>query len=193
MRTNFREFLKGSVKYNFVDLLLSWSFFMISLIFIKKFFWYRFHELQDRITPVAYVMYSDTDTCPEDCQYSNKQRHYHCIWVMHRLSFISIIILSIKEMCFDLLSWKEQGWFHFELIVSFCSLAAHMLYPMKAQHLGDLNTIGSMSMHAAQPEKLTSLRQSLLRIRHVKEVDHPSIPEILSPLFRKWNSQSLKC
>lgn len=67
-----------------------------------------------------------------------------------------------------------------------------MLYPMKAPRLGDSNTIGSMSMRAAQPEKRTSLRQSLQRIHRVKEVDHPSIPEILYLLFRKWNWQSLK-
>ncbi|XP_062590668.1 zinc finger protein castor homolog 1-like [Saccostrea cucullata] len=40
----------------------------------------RFHELQDRITPVAYTMYTETEACPENCQYSGNQRHYHCIW-----------------------------------------------------------------------------------------------------------------
>lgn len=78
-------------------------------------------------------------------------------------------------------------------IDSLYSLAAHMLYPMKAPHLEDLNTIGSTSMRAAQPEKLTSHRQSLLRIRRVREGDPRSIPEIQYLLFRKLNSQSLKC
>lgn len=88
MKSNFLSFLKGSVRYNFVGFTSVLSVFYDFIDFLLNlFFGYRFHELQDRITPVAYVMYSDTDTCPENCQYSNKQTHYHCIWVMHSISF----------------------------------------------------------------------------------------------------------
>ena len=47
------------------------------------FFIFRFHELQDRITPIAYKEYSASESCPETCQYSEKEKHYHCIWVSH--------------------------------------------------------------------------------------------------------------
>ncbi|XP_060080186.1 zinc finger protein castor homolog 1-like [Ylistrum balloti] len=40
----------------------------------------RFHELQDRITPVAYHVYEPLQACPNSCQYSLKEKHYHCIW-----------------------------------------------------------------------------------------------------------------
>lgn len=40
----------------------------------------RFHELQDRITPIAYKAYNSSESCPEGCQYSEKEIHYHCIW-----------------------------------------------------------------------------------------------------------------
>lgn len=40
----------------------------------------RFHELQDRITPIAYKAYDSSESCPEGCQYSEKDKHYHCIW-----------------------------------------------------------------------------------------------------------------
>ncbi|KAL3862322.1 hypothetical protein ACJMK2_008299 [Sinanodonta woodiana] len=40
----------------------------------------RFHELQDRITPIAYRYYDQENLCPENCQYSLKEKHYHCIW-----------------------------------------------------------------------------------------------------------------
>ncbi|XP_069118331.1 zinc finger protein castor homolog 1-like [Argopecten irradians] len=40
----------------------------------------RFHELQDRITPVAYHVYEQLQACPNSCQYSLKEKHYHCIW-----------------------------------------------------------------------------------------------------------------
>lgn len=40
----------------------------------------RFHELQDRITPIAYQTYEDVEDCPQDCQYSKKEKHFHCIW-----------------------------------------------------------------------------------------------------------------
>ncbi|XP_045161717.2 zinc finger protein castor homolog 1-like [Mercenaria mercenaria] len=40
----------------------------------------RFHELQDRITPIAYQTYEDDEECPDRCQYSEKEKHYHCIW-----------------------------------------------------------------------------------------------------------------
>ncbi|KAJ8320740.1 hypothetical protein KUTeg_002327 [Tegillarca granosa] len=41
---------------------------------------YKFHELQDRITPVAYESYEPDESCPQECQYNMKERHYHCIW-----------------------------------------------------------------------------------------------------------------
>ncbi|XP_052286686.1 zinc finger protein castor homolog 1-like [Dreissena polymorpha] len=40
----------------------------------------RFHELQDRITPIAYQTYESAVPCPEKCQYSEKEKHFHCIW-----------------------------------------------------------------------------------------------------------------
>ncbi|WAR13855.1 CAS-like protein [Mya arenaria] len=40
----------------------------------------RFHELQDRITPIAYQTFEIEDACPEQCQYSEKEKHFHCIW-----------------------------------------------------------------------------------------------------------------
>ncbi|KAL4220946.1 Zinc finger protein castor 1 [Mactra antiquata] len=40
----------------------------------------RFHELQECITPIAYTTYEENESCTENCQYNEKQKHYHCIW-----------------------------------------------------------------------------------------------------------------
>ncbi|KAL8571171.1 hypothetical protein ACOMHN_010632 [Nucella lapillus] len=41
----------------------------------------KFHDLQERITPMVYEKYESTQACPDQgCQYSTKQSHYHCNW-----------------------------------------------------------------------------------------------------------------
>ncbi|XP_076451694.1 zinc finger protein castor homolog 1-like [Babylonia areolata] len=41
----------------------------------------KFHDLQERITPMVYKKYNSTQACPsQGCQYSMKQTHYHCNW-----------------------------------------------------------------------------------------------------------------
>ncbi|XP_071146586.1 zinc finger protein castor homolog 1-like isoform X3 [Mytilus edulis] len=40
----------------------------------------RFHELQDRITPVAYTTYEQLEMCSDGCEFNLKEKHYHCIW-----------------------------------------------------------------------------------------------------------------
>ncbi|XP_067659441.1 zinc finger protein castor homolog 1-like isoform X2 [Haliotis asinina] len=40
----------------------------------------KFHEIQDRITPLVYLMYEELQACPESCQFNLKQKHYHCNW-----------------------------------------------------------------------------------------------------------------
>ncbi|XP_071109197.1 zinc finger protein castor homolog 1-like [Haliotis cracherodii] len=40
----------------------------------------KFHEIQDRITPLVYLMYEELQACPQSCQLNLKQKHYHCNW-----------------------------------------------------------------------------------------------------------------
>ncbi|XP_064610900.1 zinc finger protein castor homolog 1-like isoform X2 [Liolophura sinensis] len=40
----------------------------------------RYHELQERITAMAYNTYEKLQACPHECDYSLREKHYHCIW-----------------------------------------------------------------------------------------------------------------
>ncbi|XP_041378245.1 zinc finger protein castor homolog 1-like [Gigantopelta aegis] len=40
----------------------------------------KFHEIQDRITPLVYIKFEADEACQHSCQFSLQEKHYHCNW-----------------------------------------------------------------------------------------------------------------
>jgi hypothetical protein len=84
------QYVMGYLMY-FKNIFLKDIFFLFFFLFLfltsLKIIWIycklfcRFHELQDRITPVAYNTYEQLEMCPDSCEYNLKEKHFHCIWV----------------------------------------------------------------------------------------------------------------